>query len=409
MANYGLIGEKLGHSFSAVIHKHFGYDYELKELSPNEVESFMRQPPFSGFNVTIPYKQTVMPYLDRIAPDAAEIGAVNTVVVKNGKRYGYNTDFAGMRFALDAYGIRPAGKDVLILGSGGTAHTAAALMKSLKAKRIRFVSRTGELNYKNLSVEGKDAQIIINTTPVGMYPDNDGCPVDLEWFPHLEGVFDAVYNPLTTRLVARAREQRIAAGNGLIMLVAQAKFARDLFLDAPCADSVIYDILKKIEQDKRNVVLVGMSGCGKTTIGKLLAERLNKAFVDTDEDLIKIFGKSIPEVFRDNGEQVFRIAEREVVAELSKCNGLVIATGGGAPLTAVSRERLKQNAVTVYVTRAVQALDRTGRPLATDDERVKEMLAIRDPVYRKTADFTVSNDGTPQDAADKIIEELLKA
>lgn len=406
MADYGLIGEKLGHSFSAAIHKQFGYDYELRELPPTELASFMLNPPFSGFNVTIPYKQTVMPYLDEIHPYAAEIGAVNTVVVKNGKRYGYNTDFAGMKFALDEYGIRPEGKDVLILGSGGTAHTATALVKSLNAKRVRTVSRTGALNYGNLPTEGKDAQIIINTTPVGMYPHSDGCPVDLEWFPHLQGVFDAVYNPLTTRLVSRAKERGIAAGNGLLMLVAQAKFARDLFLDTPCDDAVIYDILRKIEFEKQNIVLVGMSGCGKTTIGKLLAERLGKSFVDTDEQLINIFGKSIPQVFKDDGEEAFRAAEREVVEALSKQNGLVIATGGGAPLSKVSRERLKQNAVTVYITRAVQSLDRTGRPLAVSEQRVKDMLDVRDPIYRAMSDMVVSNDGTPQQAVQKIIKEL---
>lgn len=406
MADYGLIGENLGHSFSAAIHKEFGYEYELKELPPSDLAGFMVSPPYLGFNVTIPYKQTVMNYLDEIDPNATEIGAVNTVVVNNGKRYGYNTDFAGMKFALEAYGIFPEGKDVLILGSGGTAHTANALVKSLGAKRIRTVSRTGKLNYGNLPIEGKDAQIIINTTPVGMYPNNDGCPVDLDCFPHLQGVFDAVYNPLTTRLVATARERGIAAGNGLIMLVAQAKFARDLFLGAPCDDAVIYDILRKIEFEKRNIVLVGMSGCGKTTVGKLLADRLGKAFVDTDEQLIKVFGKSIAEVFRDDGEKAFRAAEREVVEALSKQNGLVIATGGGAPLSDVSRERLRKNAVTVYLTRNVQALDRTGRPLAVSEECVKEMLAIRDPIYRAMSDIAVSNDTTPQDAVEKIIKEL---
>lgn len=406
MADYGLIGEKLGHSFSAAIHKEFGYDYELKELPPSEVASFMLRPPYLGFNVTIPYKQTVMPYLDEIHPYASEIGAVNTVVVKNGKRFGYNTDFAGMKFALDACGIRPEGKDVLILGSGGTAHTARVLLKSLHAKRIRTVSRTGQLNYQNLPIEGKDAEIIVNTTPVGMYPDNDGRPVDLAWFPRLEGVFDAVYNPLTTRLVATAKDRGIAAGNGLIMLVAQAKFARDLFLETPCDDAVIYDVLRKIELGKQNIVLVGMSGCGKTTIGKLLADRLEKTFIDTDEELIKTFGKSIPEVFREDGEEKFRAAEREVVEALSKRNALVIATGGGAPLSEVSRERLKQNAVTVYLTRNVKALDRTGRPLAVSEQRVKEMLAIRDPIYRKMSDLVVSNDTAPQETVEKILEEL---
>lgn len=406
MADYGLIGGKLGHSFSAVIHKEFGYDYELKELAPFEVEDFVLHPPYRGFNVTIPYKQTVMPYLDEIHPYASEIGAVNTVVVKNGKRFGYNTDFAGMKFALDSYGIRPEGKEVLILGSGGTAYTARALMKSLNAKRIRTVSRTGELNYDNLPIEGKDAQIIINTTPVGMYPNNDGCPVELDWFPRLEGVFDAVYNPLTTRLTARAKERGIAAGNGLVMLVAQAKFARDLFLESPCDDAIIHNVLRKIELGKQNIVLVGMSGCGKTTIGKMLAERLGKTFVDTDEELVAKFNKSIPEVFREDGEEVFRAAEREVVENLSKRNGLILATGGGAPLAEVSRERLKQNALTVYLTRNAEFLDRTGRPLAVSEERVKEMLSVRDPVYRKTADFVVSNDATLEETVEKILKEL---
>lgn len=406
MADYGLIGERLGHSFSAAIHKQFGYDYELRELQPPHLASFMSNPPYLGFNVTIPYKQAVMDYLDEIDPCAAEIGAVNTVVVKNGKRYGYNTDFAGMKFALDAYGINPEDKDVLILGSGGTAHTALALMTALKAKRIRFVSRTGELNYENLPIEGKDAQIIINTTPVGMYPHSDGCPVDLSWFPRLEGVFDAVYNPLTTRLVAHAKARGIAAGNGLLMLVAQAKFARDLFLGAPCDDGVIYDIVRKLEFEKQNIVLVGMSGCGKTTIGKLLADRLGKDFVDTDEQLIKLFGKSIARVFKEDGEQAFRAAEREVVQAISQQNGLIIATGGGAPLSEVSRERLKQNAVTLYITRDVQSLDRTGRPLAVSEQRVKDMLAVRDPIYRAISDFVVSNDTTPQQAVETILKEL---
>lgn len=406
--NYGLIGEKLGHSFSAVIHKEFGYDYELKEIPPDEVGNFVANPPYRGFNVTIPYKQTVMPYLDEIHPYALEIGAVNTVVVKNGKRFGYNTDFAGMKFALDSYGIRPEGKEVIILGSGGTSHTARALMKSLNAKRVRTVSRTGELNYDNLPTEGMDAQIIINTTPVGMYPNNDGCPVDLDWFPRLEGVFDAVYNPLTTRLVARAKKRGIAAGNGLIMLVAQAKFARDLFLETPCDDAIIHDVLRKIERGKQNIVLVGMSGCGKTTIGKMLAEKLNKTFVDTDEELVKKFGKSIPEVFREDGEAAFRKAECETVEVLSKRNGLIIATGGGAPLAEISRERLRQNALTVYLTRNAESLDRTGRPLAISEERVKEMLLMRDPVYRETADIVVSNDTTPQETVEKIIEKANK-
>ncbi|MDE6028844.1 MAG: hypothetical protein K2F90_00805 [Clostridiales bacterium] len=406
MASYGLIGEKLTHSFSAAIHKRFGYDYELKEVRPSELAVFMADPPYKGFNVTIPYKQAVTAYLDEVDPSAAEIGAVNTVVVKKGKRYGYNTDFAGMKFALDAYGIFPAGKDVLILGSGGTAHTALALMNSLGAKRVRIVSRTGAINYENLPIEGKSAQIIINTTPVGMFPDNDGCPVDLDNFPQLQGVFDAVYNPLTTRLVARAKARGIPAGNGLIMLVAQAKFARDLFLGEPCDDGVIYDIHKDIETEKRNIVLVGMSGCGKTTIGKLLAARLGKSFVDTDEQMVSAFGKPIAQTFAEDGEAAFRAAEQGVVKELSAQNGLVIATGGGAPLAAVSRERLRQNAVTVYITRAAQSLDRTGRPLAVSEQRVKDMLIERDPVYRATADFTVSNDGTPLQALEKIIEGL---
>ena len=315
---YALIGRTLGHSYSVPIHAGFGNsDYILKNLEPEALEGFIKGKDFCGLNVTIPYKQAVMPFLDEIDDSALAIGSVNTVVNKNGRLYGYNTDIDGMRLLAKKAGIALSGKKVLVLGSGGTSLTARALAKSEGAKEILVVSRSGEVNYDNVYDES-DAEIIINTTPVGMFPNNGKAAVDLSRFPKLTGVLDAVYNPLKTELILEAESLGIPAAGGLFMLVAQAKRAEELFFDKVIADEENERVYRTLMQSFRNIVLIGMPGCGKTTVGKALAKKLGREFVDIDALIEKNAKKSIPEIFANDGEEVFRRFETEAAIEAGK-------------------------------------------------------------------------------------------
>ena len=401
---YGLIGEHLGHSFSAEIHARLGAEpYELRELSPEEVSAFLRREEFRGINVTIPYKQTVMPYLDGISGTAREIGAVNTIVRRNGKLFGENTDAAGLTMLLRKIGAEPAGKKVLILGTGGTSRTAAYAARKMGAREVIRVSRSareGAVTYAEAALKHADARILINTTPCGMYPRTGDCPVDLGLYPELEAVADAVYNPLRTNLVLEARRRGIPAEGGLFMLTAQAVRAAELFRDTAYPPETAENIYRELLREKENMVLIGMPGSGKSTVSGALRRRTGRPSVDTDALIEERTGKTIPEIFREDGEKAFRDAESEVIAEVSARGGQIIATGGGAVLRPENVRALKRNGRLILLERPADALVPTGdRPLADTREKMDRLFLEREPIYRAAADCTVRLDGTPEEAA----------
>ena len=404
MADYCLIGEKLGHSFSKIIHEKMGYEYDLVEVPKDKLQDFVNEKKYKAYNVTIPYKQVIMPMLDVIDESAKLIGSVNTVVNRDGKLYGYNTDIYGMEYAFKRAGIEIKDKKVLILGSGGTYATAYALSKKKGAREIVKVSRNGEINYNNISKEF-DSEVIINTTPVGMYPHNEDQLISIKNFEKLTGVFDAIYNPIKTKILIEADERwgNKYHSNGLAMLVAQAKFARDLFFGNKIDDSIIEKIIKEIEDSKLNIVLIGMPGCGKTTIGKELSKILNKEFVDIDEEIVKKEGKTIPEIFKENGEKYFRDKEAQVILDFSKKQGLVLATGGGAILKEENIIALKSNGTIVFLDRDVNKLASIGRPLSSSKDAILNLYKNRIFLYNKYADFIVDDNGTIKEVVSDIV------
>ncbi len=391
---YGLIGETLKHSFSPEIHAMLAsYPYELREVGREELDDFFRRRDFCGINVTIPYKETVIPLLDEVDPAAAEIGAVNTVVNREGRLCGYNTDLAGMTALFARAGISPAGKKVLILGTGGTSRTAAAAARLAGAREIYKVSRSGRegaLTYEDAVSLHADAEILINTTPCGMFPDAEGLPLDPAAFPRLTGVIDAIYNPLRTRLVLEARARGIAAAGGLSMLVTQAWAAAGLFLGETLPQKKAEDAYRALLKQKENLVLTGMPGAGKSTIGRLTARRLGREFLDTDAIFVRRAGRSIPSFFEAYGEAAFRQAEKEIVRELSLLSGKVIATGGGVILDPENVRRLRQNGRIVLIDRKPSEIpDLTGRPLARDREMLEARYRERFALYHETADEVI--------------------
>ncbi len=407
---YGLIGEKLPHSFSKEIHRRLaGYDYRLQELTPAQLPGFLQKRDFLGVNVTIPYKQTVIPYLDELDPKAASIGAVNTIVNRGGRLTGYNTDYDGMLALVRHAGLSLEGKNVLILGTGGTSKTALAVARDLGASRVQRVSRKPEgdaISYEQAARE--PVQILINTTPVGMFPHPDRRPMDLSRFGWLEGVLDAVYNPLRTDLVLQARDNGARGQSGLYMLVAQAAAAAQLFLGEPLAESALPAVYRAIHGEKQNIVLTGMPGSGKSTVGRLLAESMGRELVDTDTEIIRLVKKPIPDIFAQRGEQGFRELESQVIAQVSKGTGLVIATGGGAILRAENVRRLRQNGRIYFLDRPLDQLIPTDdRPLSRDREALERRFAERYPRYLATADTGIPVRGTPEEAAALIREEFL--
>ena len=407
---YGLIGEKLGHSFSREIHQRLGgYDYRLQELTPAQLPAFLEKRDFRGVNVTIPYKQTVIPLLDEVDPKAAAIGAVNTIVNRRGRLYGYNTDCDGMAALARHAGLTLKNKNVLILGTGGTSRTAMTVAADLGAAEIRRVSRTGRgdaITYEQAA--DLPVQVLINTTPCGMYPGCDGQPMDLSRFGWLEGVLDAVYNPLRTRLVLQARDNGARGQGGLYMLVAQAAAACRLFLDRPLPDGALDSVYRAIHGQKQNIVLTGMPGSGKSTVGRVLARQLGRELVDTDTEIIRLAKKPIPEIFAQRGERGFRDLESQVIQEVSRRTGLVIATGGGAILREENVRRLRQNGRIYFLDRpAEDILPTDDRPLARDMEAVRQRYAERYPRYTSTADAAVPVRGSAEDVAAAIREEFL--
>lgn len=407
---YGLIGEKLGHSFSREIHQRLGgYDYLLQELTPAQLPAFLEKRDFRGINVTIPYKQTVIPLLDEVDPKAAAIGAVNTIVNRRGRLCGYNTDYDGMAALARHAGLTLKNKNVLILGTGGTSRTAMTVAADLGAAEIRRVSRTGRgdaITYEQAA--DLPVQVLINTTPCGMYPGCDGQPMDLSRFGWLEGVLDAVYNPLRTRLVLQARDNGARGQGGLYMLVAQAAAACRLFLDRPLPDGALDSVYRAIHGQKQNIVLTGMPGSGKSTVGRVLARQLGRELVDTDTEIIRLAKKPIPEIFAQRGERGFRDLESQVIQEVSRRTGLVIATGGGAILREENVRRLRQNGRIYFLDRpAEDILPTDDRPLARDMEAVRQRYAERYPRYTSTADAAVPVRGSAEDVAAAIREEFL--
>ena len=407
---YGCIGEHLPHSFSREIHGEIGsYAYELKELTPEELPGFMTSRGFMGINVTIPYKQAVIPFLDEIDETARAIGAVNTVVNRDGKLYGYNTDLYGLTRLIRRIGLDLSGKKVLVLGTGGTSRTASYAAEKLGARVVYRVSRTsreGSLSYEDVLRDHTDAQIILNTTPCGMFPRPAEQPLSLESFTRLEGVADAIYNPLRSRLVLDARFRGIPAEGGLYMLVAQAVRASELFLNMSYPDDLTDQIYDRILRRKENLVLIGMPGSGKSAVGKILTETTGKPLADTDQLIVEKAGKSIPEIFREDGEPAFRDLESEIIRELSLQGGQVISTGGGAVLRPENVTLLRQNGRLFWLDRAPDSLVPTDdRPLADTAAKMKQLYQEREPVYRASADMIIPVFGTPEDTASLILQQ----
>ena len=401
---FGLIGEHLGHSFYAEIHARLGKEpYELRELAPEDVAGFLREGDFRGINVTIPYKQAVIPYLGRISETADAIGAVNTIVRRNGKLFGGNTDAAGLEMLLRRIGADLRGKKVLILGTGGTSKTALYVAGRLGAEQAVRVSRTARedaVSYEQAALEHADARILINTTPCGMYPHPEECPVDLSRFPALEAVADAIYNPLRSNLILEARKRGIPAEGGLFMLTAQAVRAAEMFRDTEYPPETAERIFRELLREKENMVLIGMPGSGKSTVAAALQRRTGRPVADTDALIAGKAGKSIPEIFREDGEAAFRDLESEVIAEVSLRGGQIIATGGGAVLRAENVRALKRNGRLILLERPADTLMPTAdRPLADTREKMDRLWREREPAYRAAADCTVRPEGTPEEAA----------
>lgn len=389
---FGLLGGKLGHSYSPQIHTMLaGYSYTLFEKQPDELEAFFTASDFKGINVTAPYKKTVIPYCASLSDTAQKLGAVNTILRRDdGSFIGHNTDYYGFSSMLQRFGIPVKGKKCLVLGSGGASATAVCVLKEAGAQ-VTVISRSADDNYTNLH-RHKDAALIVNATPVGMYPHVGISPVDLSIFTHLEGVLDLIYNPARTQLLLDAENSGIPTMNGLWMLVAQAKESAEWFLGHSIDDSMIETVYRKLKLQMENIVLIGMPGSGKSTVGALLAQKMGKTFVDADEQIEIAANKKIPEIFRDDGEDGFRKRETQVLSELGKASGLVIATGGGCVTREENYPLLHQNGTILWLARDVRMLPTEGRPLSQANN-LDDMLRKRKPLYQRFADICVDNNG----------------
>lgn len=406
MERYGLLGEHLSHSLSPQIHAFFGeYPYDLIEKPKDAVAEWFCHSPYRAINVTIPYKKDVLPLCDELDDAAKRIGSVNTVRFDADAVRGYNTDYDGFLFMLHRAGIAVADKKVLVLGNGGASATVCCVLEDLGAAQVVVISRSGPDNYENLH-RHLDAQVIINTTPVGMYPHTDAAPISLEPFARCEAVADLIYNPLRTRLLQDAAQRGMKTANGLAMLVAQGRRASEIFFEKNIPDEVVEHALRELERSFRNIVLIGMPGSGKSTLARLLASSLGKQAVDTDVLVEQQTGKRIPDIFAESGEVVFRRLEADVVAQVGKSAGCVIATGGGAILTEQNRAALRQNAVVVFLERELDALATNGRPLSRDRKALEVLYEHRLPLYRATADVAVTVGKTPEETCRQIREAI---
>lgn len=417
---YGLLGRTLGHSYSPKIHALLGsYDYRLFEVEPDDVRDFVLHGDYAGINVTIPYKETVMPLCDELSDAARIIGCVNTVVRRaDGTLFGDNTDYYGFSHMVDFAGVEVEGKKALVLGSGGASKTVCAVLTDRGAREIAVVSRNLAGAGLNTVEDHYDADIIVNATPVGMYPNCPESLVDLDPFTQvgetrkgyrdgLEAVLDVVYNPALTDILLQAEKRHVPFANGLPMLVAQAKRASEIFRDVHIPDEKMREVLDRVAADMRNVVLIGMPSGGKSTIGALLAGRLGRPFVDIDDHIPEAAGKSIPEIFADDGETVFRRIETDVTGDVCKRSGLVIACGGGVVTQPRNYDLLHQNAVVVLVRRPLELLVSDGRPMSIS-KGIAALARERRRLYEAWADIVVDNDAEPETAADRIVEALAR-
>lgn len=404
MVKCGLLGRSLAHSYSPQIHMHFGdYPYTLMEKEPDEIADFLQKGDFTGINVTIPYKKAVLPYCHTLTPIAERLGAVNTVIrQKDGSLFGHNSDYLGCYSMIRRLGISLAGKKALVLGSGGASVTAAAVLQDMGAVPV-VISRSGENHYGNLQ-QHADAALIVNATPVGMYPKVEEAPLTLEAFPQLEAVADMIYNPARTKLLLEAESRGLKTENGLWMLVAQAWESAKFFTGEAIAESQIQPVHSHLQRQMENIVLIGMPGCGKSTVGAALAKALEKNLVDADTEIEKAAGITIPEIFEKFGESGFRSIETDVLCRFGKESGLVIATGGGCVTREENYNHLHRNGKILWLQRALETLPAEGRPLSLKGN-IQAMYEAREPMYRRFADMAVSNDGS----VTETVEEILKA
>lgn len=415
MKRYGCIGKKLTHSFSREIHaKLADYSYELIELEVDEVQQFLEKKDFEAINVTIPYKETVIPYLDEVGDIAKKIGAVNTIVNKNGKLHGYNTDYYGMKALIERNGIDIKNKKVLVLGTGGTSKTARVVAEDLGASSILVVSRSKKDNcitYEEAISSHSDAEVIINTTPSGMYPDCESKPIDISCFNSLEGVVDAVYNPLSTNLVSDAKKRGIRAEGGLYMLVMQAIVAVEKFLDVDIAKETADEVYKSVYASKENIVLIGMPGSGKSTVGNIIKID-GYDFIDTDTEVEKRCGLTIRELIAEYGEKYFRDLESEVIRDVSQQSSCIISTGGGVILREENVNCLKRNGKLFFIDADVERLKATDdRPFSDTYEKLVKLYSERIDIYKSTADVIVADMVSPEAEAEYILAkraELIK-
>ena len=404
MAKCGLLGRKLGHSYSPAIHAMLAdYDYALFEREPEEVGQFLRNGEWDGLNVTIPYKKTVLPYCAELSETARTVGSVNTLVRRaDGTICGDNTDAGGFETMVGLSGIRVAGKKALVFGSGGASVSVCYILRKLGARSVTVISRSGADNYENLDRHA-DAEIVVNTTPLGTYPNNGTAAVDLRLFPACEGVFDIVYNPARTALLLQAEKLGIPHASGLTMLVAQARRSSELFTGRSIEDSAVQRIAAALSKSMQNIILIGMPGCGKSTLAKLLAERLKRPLYEADEEIVKAALCTIPEIFEAEGEDGFRKRETEVLRELGKLSGAVISTGGGCVTREENYDLLHQNGTMIWLKRDLAALPKDGRPISQRSD-LTELYAKREPLYARFADAVVENDGSLDETLNKLME-----
>ena len=397
----GLLGQKLGHSYSPQIHSQLAdYPYTLFEKEPEELEEFLLNSDFTGINVTIPYKKSILPYCCELSDRARKLGAVNTIVRQaDGSLIGHNTDYFGFESMLHRSGLSFSGKKALVLGSGGASATAVAVLTEYGANVV-VISRSGQNNYDNLYLH-TDAAIIVNATPVGMYPNTTDSPVSLDTFKQLEGVFDLIYNPAHTNLLQQAEQRGLVAQNGLWMLVAQAKESAEWFTGSHINDDVIPKIHGKLETEMQNIVLIGMPGSGKSTVGKQLAQLLNRKFVDADAEIEAFSGKTIPEIFETDGEDGFRAIETKVLERLCKESNRVIATGGGCVTRPENYPLLHCNGTIIWLRRDIDKLPTEGRPLSQTG-KLEQMYHVRKPLYATFSDFAFDSNGNVEDTVAAI-------
>lgn len=409
---YGLIAARVGHSFSAEIHKAlFGYDYELKAIEKDELSAFLKNREFKAINVTVPYKEAVIDHIDYVDQAARDIGAVNTIVNRDGALYGYNTDFGGLLALIKREKIAIKGKKVLILGSGGTSKTAYHVVRLLGCSEAFRVSRSekgGCITYENVFDNHSDTDVIINTTPVGMFPEIESSAIDISRFANLNAVVDVVYNPLRTKLVTDAINRGIKAVGGLYMLVAQAALAAEEFIGKTVSDDRIEEIYQNLLNSKQNIVLIGMPGCGKSTIGKVIADSIGFEFTDTDDEIYKTYGKTPAQIITESGEKSFRDIESSIILEISKAQGKVIATGGGAVLRKENVERLKYNGALYFLDRNIEMIKPTDdRPLSNNKEALARLYNERYEIYVSSCDKQIKCVEDVQTNVKAIIKDIL--